>query len=225
MGPVSDHHPCMTSIFELNQLLAYVAVAAVLIAVPGPNTALILAHSLAGGRRAGLATVVGVELGTLLHTVAAACGVSAAVARSALAFDVVKLVGAAVLVVLGLRELLGRAKSPGEALTGEPAQLGTGRALTRAFIGNVLNPKVAIFFLAFLPQWVDPARGSVLVQFLVLGGILSLLGLLTGAVLALAAAAAASRLTRHAGFWRWQRRLAGGVLIALGAHLARIEAT
>lgn len=209
--------------FPLDLLLSFLAVAALLVAVPGPNTALILAHSLVGGRRAGLATVVGVELGTLVHTAAAALGLSSAVAHSALAFDVVKLVGAGVLVVLGVRELIGRSESFDTRAANEQRRLGTGRACMRAFVGNVLNPKVAIFFLAFLPQWVNPTRGSVLLQFLVLGAILSAIGALCGAVLALAAGEAAKRLERHKSFWRWQKRVTGGVLIALGLHLARLE--
>lgn len=210
--------------FPLEELTAYLAVALVLVAVPGPNTALIVAHSLAGGRRAGLATVAGVELGTLVHTAAAALGLSAMLTRSALAFGLVKWFGAAVLIVLGVRELMSRQGAPKPATRLESASLEPGRAMARAFVGNVLNPKVAIFFLAFLPQWVDPARGSAMVQFIVLGAILSALGSMCGVLLALAAAVAARHLGRHGTAFRWQRRLTGAVLIALGLRLAWQEA-
>lgn len=206
--------------FEADHLLGFLAAVAVLVLVPGPNTALILAHSLTGGRRAGLATVAGVELGTVVHTLAAAFGLSAVLSTSALAFDAVKLAGAAVLVFLGAREML----RAGGAFPTAAATLGAGRALARAWVGNVLNPKVAIFFLAFLPQWVDPARGPLLPQFLVLGAIVSAFGAIVGSTMALAAGALAPRLERHAAFWRWQRRVTGGVLVAIGLRLATVRA-
>ncbi len=205
--------------FEAEQLLGFLAAVTVLVLVPGPNTALILAHGLAGGRRAGLATVAGVELGTIVHTVAAAFGLSAVLSTSALAFDAVKLAGAAVLVVLGARELL-RAREP---VSAESSTLGVGRALARALVGNVSNPKVAIFFLAFLPQWVDSARGPLLPQFLVLGAIVSAVGCIFGSAMALAAGALAPRLARHAAFWRWQRRVTGGVLVGIGLRMAMLR--
>ena len=206
--------------FAADQLLGFLAAVAVLVLLPGPNTALILAHSLAGGRRAGLATVVGVELGNLVHTLAAALGLSAILATSAYAFDAVKLVGAAVLVLLGIREMLRSQPS-----TSAPAALlDPRRALLRALVGSVFNPKVAIFFLAFLPQWVDPERGPVLPQFLVLGAIVCLVGATFGTALSIAAGALVSRLRQHATFWRWQRRLTGGLLVGLGLRLATARA-
>ena len=209
--------------FSLDELLTYIGVAALLVVVPGPNSALILAQTLEGGRRAGLATVAGVELGTLMHTVAASLGLSAVLMRSAVAFDLIKLLGAVVLVFLGLRELFGKnAASPAQSRDGSKT-LGCGRALMRALIGNLLNPKVAMFFLAFLPQWVHPARGSVVVQFFVLGSILSLLGGTCGAVLALAAGQMVSHFAERMAIWRWQRRFTGMVLVGLGLRLIWLE--
>jgi threonine/homoserine/homoserine lactone efflux protein len=208
-------------VFAADQLAGFLAAVTVLVLVPGPNTALILAHSLGGGRRAGLATVAGVELGTVVHTLAAAFGLSAVLSTSALAFDAVKLAGAGVLVFLGAREML----RAGERIPAAGPALGVGRALARAVAGNVLNPKVAIFFLAFLPQWVDPARGALLPQFLVLGAIVSSVGWIFGSAMALAAGALAPRLERHAAFWRWQRRATGGVLMAIGLRLALTRAS
>ena len=202
-----------------DEMLTYATVVVVLVASPGPNTLLIIAHCLAGGRRSGLATVAGVELGTLVHTAAAALGVSAAVARSAVAFDAVRLAGGVILLILGGRELTGAHASPGRRTVGEAGGLGPKQALMRAFVANVMNPKVAIFFLAFLPQWVDPSRGSVLAQFVILGAMLSAIGGLFGTALALAAGEASSRLARNSPFWKWQPRLAGCVLIVLGIRL------
>jgi len=184
--------------------------------MPGPNTVLILAHSIGGGRRAGLATVAGVELGTLAHTAAAALGLSALLSRSALAFEVVRLVGASVLVILGALELL----REGEPTSAAAPVLSVRRAFVRALVGNLLNPKVAIFFLAFLPQWVDPAHGTMVAQVLVLGAIVSAIGWLSGSMLALTAGAFAAELGRRDRFQRWRRRVGGFALTGLGLWMA-----
>lgn len=203
--------------FDSGQLIGFVAAVAVLVIVPGPNTVLILAHSLGGGRPAGLATVLGVETGTLVHTGAAALGLSAVLATSSLAFDLVKYVGAAYLVFLGLRALRGG----GQALpaSASPAPMGLSEAYGRAVLTNVLNPKVALFFLALLPQFVRPERGQLVLQFLVLGLIVSAVGLVFGAVLAVAAGTFSGWLSRGV-VAKWQQRLTGGVLLGLGVRLA-----
>lgn len=203
--------------FDGAQLGGFVAAVAVLVIVPGPNTVLILAHSLGGGRPAGLATVLGVETGTLVHTVAAALGLSAALSTSTLAFDLVKYVGATSLIFLGVRALRARGRMP--LALPCPVPLSLGQAFGRAVLTNVLNPKVALFFLAFLPQFVHPERGSLVLQFLVLGLIVSAMGLCFGTALAVAAGTFSLWL-RQGAVAKGQERLTGVVLLGLGVRLA-----
>lgn len=206
--------------FDATQILGFTAAVLVLVLVPGPNTMLILAHSAAGGRAAGLATVLGVEVGTVFHTLAAAFGLSAILATSALAFDLVKYAGAAYLVYVGLTEL--RRDRAIAADGAEPEALRLRDAFRRAVLGNVVNPKVAVFFLAFLPQFVRPERGHVVLQFALLGLIVSAVGLVFGSLLALAAGAVSGWL-RGAKVARWQHRLTGSVLLGLGLRLAFVR--
>jgi RhtB (resistance to homoserine/threonine) family protein len=207
--------------FDATQILGFLAAVLVLVLVPGPNTMLILAHSVAGGRAAGLATVLGVEVGTVVHTLAAAFGLSAILATSALAFDVLKYAGAAYLVYVGLSELRRGRAAAGDAVHDAP-DLPLHAFFRRAVLGNVVNPKVALFFLAFLPQFVRPERGHVVLQFAVLGLIVSAVGLCFGSLLALAAGAVSGWLRREV-VARWQHRLTGSVLLGLGLRLAVVR--
>ncbi len=177
---------------------------------------LILAHSLGGGRRAGLATVLGVETATLVHASAAALGLSALLSASALALEVVRYLGAAYLMFLGLRALLDGGHR--RAAT-RPTRVRLSQAYARAILTNLLNPKVAVFFLALLPQFVKPERGSVVLQFFLLGLTVSAVGLFVGSALALAAGAISEWLG-HGAVARWQERLTGCVLLGLGVQLA-----
>jgi threonine/homoserine/homoserine lactone efflux protein len=197
-------------------LAAFAAAAFVLIAVPGPNMIYLVARSLGEGRRAGLLSALGIETGTLVHTAAAAVGLSAVLASSATAFAVVKYLGAAYLVYLGLRALLGRGE--GHAAGAPPV---SGRHVYRqALLTQVLNPKVAIFFLAFLPQFIDPDRAAA-TQILVLGATLVVMGLAIGAFTALAAGTLSERLgARRGGGRPWGRWASGAVYLALGAYAA-----
>jgi threonine/homoserine/homoserine lactone efflux protein len=203
-------------VFDSGQLAGFLAAVAVLVIVPGPNTILILAHGASGGRPAGLATVLGVETGTLIHTGAAALGLSAVLSTSALAFDLLKYAGAAYLALLGLRALRGHGTSLARVSGG---RLRLSQAYWRAALTNILNPKVAVFFLALLPQFVHPERGHLVLQFVVLGLMVSGVGLCFGSLLALAAGTLSAWLRRDA-VARWQGRLTGTVLLALGVRLA-----
>jgi len=166
-------------------LAAFAAAAFVLIAVPGPNMIYLVARSLSEGRRAGLLSALGIETGTLVHTTAAAVGLSALLASSATAFAVVKYAGAAYLVYLGLRTLLAR-DGGSERTAAAPPRLSGRHVYRQALLTQVLNPKVAIFFLAFLPQFVDPDRPAA-TQILALGSVLVVMGLVIGIATALAA--------------------------------------
>jgi threonine/homoserine/homoserine lactone efflux protein len=213
------------ALFDAATFGTYLAAAAAPVAAPGPGQALVMARTLQGGVRAGLLTSVGLNLGTVVHTVAAALGLSALLLASATAFTVVKLVGAVYLVVLGVRmiaSILARLRKAGlkPAATAEvSAPLSLWRTARQGFFTNALNPKVALFFLAFLPQFVRPERGGVFVQFAVLGLVLATLGVMGDSIVALIAARTGRRMAAGA----WRERVTGGVLVALGVRLALIR--
>lgn len=210
-------------LFDATTFVTYLGTAAALVAAPGPGQALVMARTLQGGVRAGLLTSVGLNLGTVVHTVAAALGLSALLLASATAFTVVKLVGAVYLVVLGVRIIAGTLGAPAVAAPDRPgpetARLASSRLLGHGVLTGVLNPKVALFFLAFLPQFVRPERGGLFVQFAVLGLVLATLGVTGDSIVALVAARTGCRAA--AGIWR--ERLTGGVLVAIGLRLALLR--
>jgi len=203
--------------------LALFAVAAVtLLLIPGPAVLYIVTRTLDQGRAAGLASVCGVHVGTLLHVAAAALGLSALLVSSATAYDTVRWLGAAYLVWLGVRRLLARDEDVPEAATGPDARRrpGLGRIFAQGVVVNVLNPKTALFFFAFLPQFVDTSRGSVPFQVVVLGAAFVLLGLLSDGAYALLASTGAGWLRRRPQVARASRLVSGGVLISLGVTTA-----
>jgi threonine/homoserine/homoserine lactone efflux protein len=198
--------------------LALFAVAAgALIVTPGPAVLFIVARTLHQGRRAGVVSALGVATGGLVHVAGAVLGFSALLASSAAAFQVVKWGGAAYLVWLGVKTL--RAKdAPADGPAPAPAPLP--RIYAQGVLVNVLNPKVALFFLAFLPQFVDPGRGSVATQMVVLGGLFLALGVLSDSAYALLAGTVARRFGRSGSARRNTRLVTGGVYVALGAGAA-----
>ncbi len=193
-----------------------------LLAIPGPAVLYIVVQSAEQGRRVGLASVAGVHLGTLVHIAAASVGLSALIVASSVAFSAVKYAGAAYLVYLGIRKLLER-NSPTEV---EQPREPLRRAFARGMVVNVLNPKTALFFLAFLPQFVDADRGHVWLQALVLGLVWVVIATLSDAVWALGAGSLAGLLRASGRARRIERISSGGILIGLGviatlAHPAR----
>jgi threonine/homoserine/homoserine lactone efflux protein len=192
---------------EPSTLLLFAASAAALVLVPGPNLVYIITRSIEAGRRTGLASMLGVEAGTLVHVTAAAVGLSALLSSSAVAFEAVRWAGVAYLVYLGVRAL----RSGGSAQPAAPA--GLRRSFAEGMLVNLLNPKVSIFFLAFLPQFVDPGQGGAGSQVVVLGVVFLVIASLLDVLYVLAAGLLAKRL--HGG-----RRFAGGVYLALAALAA-----
>jgi threonine/homoserine/homoserine lactone efflux protein len=189
-----------------------------LLAIPGPAVLYIVFQSAEQGRRVGLASVAGVHLGTLVHVAAASAGLSALIVASSVAFSVVKYAGAAYLIYLGIRKLFERDGETRVERKREPLR----RAFVRGTIVNALNPKTALFFLAFLPQFVAPDRGGVWSQALVLGFLFVGLGLVTDSLYALAAGTVGGRLRRQ----RTAVRFGSGlVFIALGATAALAKRT
>jgi threonine/homoserine/homoserine lactone efflux protein len=195
------------------------SVAAILLLLtPGPAVLYIVARSVEQGRTAGLASVFGITTGTLVHVLAAALGLSALLASSALAFAVVKYAGAAYLIYIGVRRLLKKIETPAAPL--ELTRRSLGRLYRDGFIVNLLNPKTALFFLAFLPQFVDPSRGAVAFQIAFLGLLFTVMGLTSDALYALVAGTAGRWVKGNAHFLRWERYVTGGVFIGLGVTAA-----
>jgi threonine/homoserine/homoserine lactone efflux protein len=198
--------------------LLFAAAGLAFLAIPGPSVFYIVTRSLVQGRRAGVTSMLGVQAGGLVHVVAAAFGVSALIASSAEAFTVVKYAGAAYLVLLGVRKLTAGDE---EAADYEPiGPSSSAHLFWHGVIVNVLNPKTALFFLAFLPQFVDPAAGPVWPQMLVLGTLLVVLGVLSDGAYALLAAGAGSKLRSVARTRRVLERVSGGVFVGLGVVAA-----
>jgi threonine/homoserine/homoserine lactone efflux protein len=191
--------------------------AAILLAItPGPGIFYVLARSLKGGRQDGIVSTFGTGIGGMAHVVAAALGLSAVLATSAVAFSIVKYAGAAYLVYLGIRTLLASNHAePMAAITTES----TRRIFLQGIMTEVLNPKTALFFLAFIPQFINP-NGSIILQFIFLGTISVLLNTTADLVVTLFAGPIGYALRNNPRFRRRQQLFTGGALIALGVYVA-----
>ncbi|HJW67410.1 MAG TPA: LysE family translocator [Gaiellaceae bacterium] len=200
-----------------SRLALFVGAALLLLVVPGPSVFYIVTQSVSHGRRAGIASVAGITTGTLVHIAAATVGLSALLASSAVAFDVVKYLGAAYLIVIGVRRLAGFERAQEERARGTRD---LGRLYRQGIVVNTLNPKTALFFLAFLPHFVDPSRGVAWVQVLLLGLLFATLGFLSDGTWALVAGTLGDRLRRSRRFPAVQRYVSGSVFVGLGAVAA-----
>jgi threonine/homoserine/homoserine lactone efflux protein len=199
-------------------LLLFVGAAMVLLLIPGPAVLYVVGRSIAQGRKAGIVSVCGIHTATLIHIMAAALGLSVLVLSSALAFNIVKYAGAAYLVWLGFRKLFGPAEVIG--LNGEMQRYSYARLFRDGFIVNLLNPKTALFFLAFLPQFVDLSKGHVAMQITMLGLLLAVLGFCTDGAYALLAGAVGDWLKRSRGYVKFERYGSGLLFIGLGVTAA-----
>jgi threonine/homoserine/homoserine lactone efflux protein len=220
MGVAQEYHGAILkeTIVPAPSTLALFLIAALgLLLVPGPAVLYVVARGINQGHRVALFSVAALGLGKLIHVMAATLGLSALLLSSALAFSVVKYAGAAYLMYLGVRTLLSRDAASGAAV---PAADSLGRLFRQGFVVGALNPKTALFFLAFLPQFVDPSRGSVPGQALLFGCLFVALGVCTDGAYALLSATLGGWLRGSARFSRLQRRFAGGVYVALGASTA-----
>ncbi len=195
----------------------FVVAALALLVLPGPAVLYITTRSLAHGRRAGLVSVAGIQLGSLAHVLAATLGVSALLMTSAAAFSLVKYAGAAYLVYLGLRALRTHAEDGG--LSGAPPRT-LSQLFAQGVLVNVLNPKTALFFFAFLPQFVDPARGAAAGQIFRLGLLFVALACCTDSAYALLASTLGGWLRRSSRFEQARRYVTGIVFIGLGLTAA-----
>jgi threonine/homoserine/homoserine lactone efflux protein len=199
---------------DLSNLTIFIGAALVLLLTPGPAVLYIVARSIDQGRRAGLVSMLGVHAGTLVHV--AAAGISALLAASAAAFGLVTYLGAGYLIYLGIRRLRDRTSAAARTRPGAPLR----RAFVDGVVVNVLSPKTTLFFLAFLPQFVEVSRGHVGAQILALGVLFVALGLVTDGGYALAAGTAAGWLRGHPRLLAGERWISGGAYIGLGVAAA-----
>jgi threonine/homoserine/homoserine lactone efflux protein len=198
---------------SLSTLPVFIAASIVLLVIPGPAVLFIVARSGSQGRRAGLVSVLGVHTASIVHVLAAVAGLSAVVVASSIAFTAVKVVGGFYLIVLGVKSLRSARRS---AAVVAPTVKPEKRLFAEAFLVSLLNPKVALFFLAFLPQFVQRGHGPIWTQTLVLGAIYILLGLCSDSVYATIGARLGARLSGRAAQLRATRYAEGGILVGLG---------
>jgi threonine/homoserine/homoserine lactone efflux protein len=207
---------------DITQFSLYVAAALLLAITPGPGIFYVAARSLAGGRAEGIASSFGTALGGLVHVVAGALGVSAIVLASAELFTALKWLGAAYLIWLGVRTIIAARRDAVQALAGaDPAPpIGAARAFREGVVVEALNPKTAAFFLAFIPQFLDPSAGAVALPFILLGCISVTLNTLADIVVAIGASRIREGAATRPGLIKRLREISGASMIALGAGLA-----
>ncbi|MCG3154748.1 MAG: hypothetical protein DKINENOH_01342 [bacterium] len=203
--------------FDHSTLALFMGATLVFLLTPGPAVFYIVARSIDQGRTAGFVSTLGLNTGSLAHVAAAAFGVSAVLMSSVTAFNLVKYLGAAYLIYLGVRKLLVREEEQ-TLHTRRPQKLS--QIFSQGVLVSILNPKTALFFFAFLPQFVDPARGSVTAQILLLGGIFVAMAFMSDSLYAILAGTLGQWLKRNVRYLRWQRYFAGSAYIALGLGAA-----
>jgi threonine/homoserine/homoserine lactone efflux protein len=204
--------------FGVHDFALFVTTGIVLNLTPGPDTLYILGRSIAHGRPAGVASALGISAGSLVHTGAAALGLSAVLATSAWAFAFVKLAGAAYLIFLGVRALL--EKQPELSLPAHFKRRGAVAAFRQGILTNILNPKVALFFLAFLPQFIDANAPSKTAAFVLLGLTFVTTGTIWCLILAWFSSAFSARLRESPTVTAWLNRAVGSLFVFLGLRLA-----
>lgn len=201
-------------------MLSFIVVVFVLFLIPGPAVILAVTQTVQGGRKAGIITGVGIAVGDLLHTVAAVAGLSAILMTSALAFEVVKYLGAAYLVFIGIKSFLDKEKNQQEP-TSAMKKLRSAVSFRQALLIELLNPKTALFFLAFLPQFVHHDGTPVILQLLILGLTFVLMSILYTTLLAFLTSSIEKKLfaNQNSRLARWQGKVVGTIYIGLGLQL------
>ena len=206
--------------FQEINLFLFLTASLVVIVPPGPANILVITRGISQGRKAAIVSSAGASVGLVCHSLFAAAGLSALLAQSALAFAVVKYAGAAYLIYLGTKTLLSR---QGFDVSENERPIRLGNVFAQGVVSNVMNPKIAVFFLAYLPQFADPTTGSMAPQLLVLGLTFALLTWLIFSVLGYFSGSLGDRLAHHPRFSDALRWITGGVFIALGLRLALPE--
>ena len=208
----------ISGMFGIHDFGLFLAAGILLNLTPGPDTVYILGRSIAQGREAGIASALGISLGSIFHTCAAALGLSAILATSAIAFGTIKLLGGAYLIFLGIKMILDRRKQL--SLPSNFRRRTTVAAFRQGILTNILNPKVALFFLAFLPQFIDPGSNMKIAAFITLGLTFVTTGTIWCLVLAWFASALSERLRENETITRSLNRTAGALFVFLGLRLA-----
>jgi threonine/homoserine/homoserine lactone efflux protein len=196
----------------LDSIVAFAIASLALLVIPGPAVLYVINRSIADGRSTALAAVAGLEVGNFMHVVAATLGLSAVIAASATAFGVVKWIGAGYLIYVGLRTLSRKPVS----FSQEQKSLSRRKSFTQGIVVNTFNPKVALFFLSFLPQFIDTENGSTALQSLIIGSIFVVLGMCSDGLYAILASALRGPLLKGKSLPFVQRYVAGSVFITLG---------
>jgi RhtB (resistance to homoserine/threonine) family protein len=205
--------------FGIHNYLLFILSGILLNIIPGQDTLYIVGRSISQGRRAGMLSVLGISTGCLIHTLAAAFGLSAVLAASSRAFMAVRLIGAAYLIYLGVRMLFSRASASAQGAELSPPASGW-TIYRQGILTNVLNPKVALFFLAFLPQFIGAQSDTKVIAFLILGLTFIFNGTLWCMILAWFASAFSRRFRERSSTESWLRRTAGALFMGLGFKLA-----
>ncbi len=207
--------------FGIHHFGLFVVAGILLNLTPGPDTVYILGRSIAQGRAAGIASALGISAGSIFHTTAAALGLSAILASSALAFGAIKLLGGAYLILLGIKMILNHEREL--SLPSNFRRRTKAEAFRQGVLTNVLNPKVGLFFLAFLPQFIDPASGMKVLAFLLLGFTFVTTGTIWCLIIACFASAFSERLRTNETIGLWLSRAAGALFVFLGLRLATVK--
>ncbi|WP_352927636.1 LysE family translocator [Peribacillus simplex] len=202
---------------DFTTFTAFLFAALVISIIPGPDVAFVVSRSIAGGKKVGIATAFGMQLGIMFHILLAAFGLSAILMTSALAFQIVKYIGAAYLIYLGIQTIRDK---KGININVQEDHGGMRKAFWQGAITDIFNPKVALFFLTFLPQFISPDQGNTFFQFIFLGVIFGLLGLIIDICYSLIADWFRNVLAKNQTMMKWQKRVSGFTLIGLGTLLA-----
>ncbi|MCG8490719.1 MAG: LysE family translocator [Sneathiellales bacterium] len=198
-------------------LMTYSLIVLGFVFIPGPATLLTVARASTSGTKVGIATGAGITAGDIIHTFMAVIGISAVIAASATLFSIIKYLGAGYLIYIGIKAIL--EKNP-ETLTQGKTRISAPQAFKQAILAEVLNPKTALFFLAFLPQFVQPENGYVFLQLTTLGVVFAFIGFLSTLVFAFTAGGLGAFLQRNPTIMKWQGKVVGGIYCALGIRLA-----
>ncbi|WP_298820812.1 LysE family translocator [uncultured Roseibium sp.] len=201
-------------------LLTYVIIVLGFVFIPGPATLLTVTRATTSGAKAGIATGAGIAVGDVIHTLLAVLGLSAIIATSAVLFNVIKYLGAAYLIYLGVKALMARSNNLTDIKI--PA-VTPGTAFRQAVYAELLNPKTALFFLSFLPQFVQPENGMVFLQLIILGLIFVAFGLISTVVFAVSAGVLGDYLKKNPAVVKWQNNVVGLIFVSMGVRLALQE--
>lgn len=205
------------ALMDTTTLITYMVIVIGLFVVPGPAVILVITRAVQGGRKIGIMTGLGIATGDMIHTLSAAVGLSAILMTSAVAFNVIKWVGAAYLLYIGVRAFLSKA---GNQASIQLPPVRPGAAYVQAVGAEVLNPKTAMFFLAFLPQFVHPESGSTFMQFMTLGSILAAMSIVYTTSIVLTIGPLSRLMSRLGSVRRWEGKIVGTIFVSLGLRVA-----